>query len=203
MAAGSSMLATIRNAPRNARRCSRRCPRPLEALRPCHRAALHLGTARLVAGADLNQGGIECVRSGAWRAYCEPAWADGSGVHPAACRRDVARRGTQRSAAGAAAQCCACVRTFVSMLSDLRVRHCHGAGTTKSPAQGRASCCAIHGALELLPWSERSARGVPLRGQRSRIRNPCRPCRPCRHRRGRGRRRPLPSSAARPPSPRW
>ena len=37
------------------------------------------------------------MRSGAWRAYREPVWADGSGAHPAACRRDVARRGTQRS----------------------------------------------------------------------------------------------------------
>ncbi|MCW5177358.1 gluzincin family metallopeptidase, partial [Burkholderia cenocepacia] len=42
-------------------------------------------------------------------------------------RRDVARRGTQRSGAGTAAQCCACVRTFVSVRSDLRVRHCRGA----------------------------------------------------------------------------
>ena len=36
------------------------------------------------------------------------------------------RRGTQRSVAGTAAQGCACVRTFVSVRSDLRVRHCRG-----------------------------------------------------------------------------
>ena len=60
------------------------------------------------------------MRSGAWRAYREPVWADGSGAHPAACRRDVARHGTQRSGAGTAAQCCAYVRTFVSVRSDPR-----------------------------------------------------------------------------------
>ena len=74
------------------------------------------------------------MRSGAWRAYREPVWADGSGAHPAACRRDVARRGTQRSGAGTAAQCCAREHAFISAFSDLRVRHCRGLVVPLIPA---------------------------------------------------------------------
>ncbi|WP_257394571.1 hypothetical protein, partial [Enterobacter hormaechei] len=53
-------------------------------------------------------------------------WAAGSGAHTSACRRGAVRRGTKHSVAGTAAQGCACVRTFVSVRSDLRVRHCRG-----------------------------------------------------------------------------
>jgi hypothetical protein len=86
--------------------------------------------------------------------------------------------------------------------------------TRKSPASLRGFCfpdpsgsrrplpaAACPRSLQRSPASR--APSLPLCAARLGLRNPYRPCRPCHHRRGRDRRQPIPSSAPRPPSPRW